>query len=214
MKDMSLPTQPVIEARNLQLVFPTDDGPVQALKDVNLALSAWKEASAPRAVERSGIPVTGGEVLLGASRDTAKTIPRATLWAGEGLRLNGLQIKAIPVKAVISVFIRNGVAAQAARRPGMQGADRVQQCCRQGLFKLRVKHLHRLAAWLEHRGLHDLSLRHDGGLPMGCKFHSADGSQQRSDRPVKVLLRSGRSKMWPQAQQAFAKAGSHRKDDR
>ena len=32
-------TNPVIEARNLQLVFQTGDGPVQALKDVNLVIN-------------------------------------------------------------------------------------------------------------------------------------------------------------------------------
>jgi NitT/TauT family transport system ATP-binding protein len=32
-------TSPVIEARNLQLVFTTNDGPVQALKDVNLTIN-------------------------------------------------------------------------------------------------------------------------------------------------------------------------------
>lgn len=32
-------TQAVIEARNLQLVFSTNDGPVQALKDVNLTIN-------------------------------------------------------------------------------------------------------------------------------------------------------------------------------
>ena len=32
-------TNPVIEARNLQLVFSTNDGPVQALKDVNLTIN-------------------------------------------------------------------------------------------------------------------------------------------------------------------------------
>ena len=32
-------TQPVIEAKNLQLVFQTNDGPVHALKDVNLTIN-------------------------------------------------------------------------------------------------------------------------------------------------------------------------------
>jgi NitT/TauT family transport system ATP-binding protein len=32
-------TSPVIEAKNLQLVFTTNDGPVQALKDVNLTIN-------------------------------------------------------------------------------------------------------------------------------------------------------------------------------
>ena len=32
-------TNPVIEAKNLQLVFSTNDGPVQALKDVNLTIN-------------------------------------------------------------------------------------------------------------------------------------------------------------------------------
>ena len=38
MKDTLTPS-PVIEARNLQLVFHTNDGPVQALKDVNLTIN-------------------------------------------------------------------------------------------------------------------------------------------------------------------------------
>lgn len=38
MKD-TLTRSPVIEARNLQLVFSTNDGPVQALKDVNLTIN-------------------------------------------------------------------------------------------------------------------------------------------------------------------------------
>ena len=39
MKDLLTPTSPVIEARNLNLVFPTNDGPVHALKDVNLTIN-------------------------------------------------------------------------------------------------------------------------------------------------------------------------------
>ncbi len=39
MKDTLNPPVPVIEARNLQLVFQTADGPVQALKDVNLVVN-------------------------------------------------------------------------------------------------------------------------------------------------------------------------------
>ena len=39
MKDTLAPASPVIEARNLQLVFQTNDGPVQALKDVNLTIN-------------------------------------------------------------------------------------------------------------------------------------------------------------------------------
>ncbi|GLS87185.1 sulfonate ABC transporter ATP-binding lipoprotein [Cypionkella aquatica] len=38
MKD-TVANSPVIEARNLQLVFQTNDGPVQALKDVNLTIN-------------------------------------------------------------------------------------------------------------------------------------------------------------------------------
>ena len=38
MKD-TLAISPVIEAKNLQLVFQTNDGPVQALKDVNLTIN-------------------------------------------------------------------------------------------------------------------------------------------------------------------------------
>ena len=39
MKDTLAAQLPVIEAKNLQLVFETNDGPVQALKDVNLAIN-------------------------------------------------------------------------------------------------------------------------------------------------------------------------------
>ena len=38
MKDTQNVTSPVIEARNLNLVFNTNDGPVHALKDVNLTI--------------------------------------------------------------------------------------------------------------------------------------------------------------------------------
>ena len=38
-RDMPPPTAPVIEARGVNLVFPTGDGPVQALKDVNLTIN-------------------------------------------------------------------------------------------------------------------------------------------------------------------------------
>ena len=39
MKDMELQQSAVIEARDLNLVFPTADGPVQALRDVNLTIN-------------------------------------------------------------------------------------------------------------------------------------------------------------------------------
>ena len=39
MKDTFTPTAPVIEARDLNLVFQTGDGPVHALKDVNLTIN-------------------------------------------------------------------------------------------------------------------------------------------------------------------------------
>ena len=39
MKDTITPTAPVIEARDLNLVFQTNDGPVHALKDVNLTIN-------------------------------------------------------------------------------------------------------------------------------------------------------------------------------
>ncbi len=39
MKAPHTPNSPVIEARNLNLVFPTNDGPVHALKDVNLSIN-------------------------------------------------------------------------------------------------------------------------------------------------------------------------------
>ena len=39
MKDTLTPKQPVIEARGVNLVFQTNDGPVQALKDINLVVN-------------------------------------------------------------------------------------------------------------------------------------------------------------------------------
>jgi NitT/TauT family transport system ATP-binding protein len=39
MTDRLNPTDPVVEARGVNLVFPTDDGPVHALKDVNLSIA-------------------------------------------------------------------------------------------------------------------------------------------------------------------------------
>ncbi|MES2667718.1 MAG: ABC transporter ATP-binding protein [Pseudomonadota bacterium] len=39
MKDTVVTGRPVVEARNLNLVFPTNDGPVHALKDVNLTIN-------------------------------------------------------------------------------------------------------------------------------------------------------------------------------
>ena len=39
MKDTITPSAPVIEARDLNLVFQTNDGPVHALKDVNLTIN-------------------------------------------------------------------------------------------------------------------------------------------------------------------------------
>jgi ABC-type glutathione transport system ATPase component len=39
MKDTLTPTAPVIDARDLNLVFQTGDGPVHALKDVNLSIN-------------------------------------------------------------------------------------------------------------------------------------------------------------------------------
>ncbi len=39
MKDTLIPIAPVIEAHNLNLVFQTNDGPVHALKDVNLSIN-------------------------------------------------------------------------------------------------------------------------------------------------------------------------------
>ena len=39
MKDTQTPRQVVIEARGVNLVFQTDDGPVQALRDVNLTVN-------------------------------------------------------------------------------------------------------------------------------------------------------------------------------
>ncbi len=39
---------PVISARNLELVFETNDGPVHALKDVNLGIGAGEFVSFTR----------------------------------------------------------------------------------------------------------------------------------------------------------------------
>ena len=45
LKDTGHADQPVIEAKELNLVFQTADGPVQALKDVNLSIGAGEFVS-------------------------------------------------------------------------------------------------------------------------------------------------------------------------
>ena len=50
MKDTTSATPPVIEARGLGLVFQTGDGPVHALKDVNLTHRAGRVRQLHRAV--------------------------------------------------------------------------------------------------------------------------------------------------------------------
>ena len=45
MKDTITPTAPAIEAHDLNLVFQTNDGPVHALKDVNLTINRGEVVS-------------------------------------------------------------------------------------------------------------------------------------------------------------------------
>ncbi len=76
-------TTPVIEARNLQLVFNTNDGPVQALKDVNLIInkgdfvsfigpSGCGKTTFLRAIAALETPTGGTLTVNGLSPDEAR----------------------------------------------------------------------------------------------------------------------------------------------
>jgi NitT/TauT family transport system ATP-binding protein len=82
-KDTLTSSAPVIEARNLNLVFQTADGPVQALKDVNLTIGAGEFVSfiGPsgcgkttflRAIAALETPTSGTLTVNGVSPDEAR----------------------------------------------------------------------------------------------------------------------------------------------
>jgi len=82
MKD-TLTSSPVIEARNLQLVFSTNDGPVHALKDVNLTInkgdfvsfigpSGCGKTTFLRAIAALEAPTGGTLTVNGLSPDEAR----------------------------------------------------------------------------------------------------------------------------------------------
>jgi NitT/TauT family transport system ATP-binding protein len=81
MKDMSL--APVIEVRGVNLVFPTADGPVQALKDVNLTVgkgdfvsfigpSGCGKTTFLRAIAALETPTSGSLTVNGLTPDAAR----------------------------------------------------------------------------------------------------------------------------------------------
>ena len=83
MKDTGHADQPVIEAKGLNLVFQTADGPVQALKDVNLTIGAGEFVSfiGPsgcgkttflRAIAALETPTSGSLTVNGMSPDEAR----------------------------------------------------------------------------------------------------------------------------------------------
>jgi NitT/TauT family transport system ATP-binding protein len=82
-KDTLAATAPVIEAKGLNLVFQTADGPVQALKDVNLAIGAGEFVSfiGPsgcgkttflRAIAALEVPTSGTLTVNGMTPDAAR----------------------------------------------------------------------------------------------------------------------------------------------
>ena len=83
MKDTLAAQPPVIEAKNLQLVFETNDGPVQALKDVNLAInrgefvsfigpSGCGKTTLLRAIAALETPTSGSLTVNGMSPEEAR----------------------------------------------------------------------------------------------------------------------------------------------
>ena len=83
MKDTLAAQLPVIEAKNLQLVFETNDGPVQALKDVNLAInrgefvsfigpSGCGKTTLLRAIAALETPTRGSLTVNGMSPEEAR----------------------------------------------------------------------------------------------------------------------------------------------
>ena len=102
MKDTLTPSAPVIEARDLNLVFQTGDGPVHALKDVNLSInrgefvsfigpSGCRKTTFLRAIAALETPTGGTLTVNGMKRHAgwrtkAKardfTAPRPVVWTG------------------------------------------------------------------------------------------------------------------------------------
>ena len=83
MKDTLTPKQPVIEARGVNLVFQTNDGPVQALKDVDLTVnrgefisfigpSGCGKTTLLRAIAALETPTGGTLMVNGMSPDQAR----------------------------------------------------------------------------------------------------------------------------------------------
>ena len=83
MKDTLAAQLPVIEAKNLQLEFETNDGPVQALKDVNLAInrgefvsfigpSGCGKTTLLRAIAALETPTSGSLTVNGMSPEEAR----------------------------------------------------------------------------------------------------------------------------------------------
>ncbi len=83
MKDTLSPTPPIIQAQNLNLVFSTNDGPVQALKDVNLTInkgefvsfigpSGCGKTTFLRAIAALETPTGGTLTVNGMSPDAAR----------------------------------------------------------------------------------------------------------------------------------------------
>ena len=82
MKDM-IHTPPIIQAQNLNLVFATNDGPVQALKDVNLTInkgefvsfigpSGCGKTTLLRAIAALETPTSGALTVNGMTPDKAR----------------------------------------------------------------------------------------------------------------------------------------------
>ena len=83
MKDTASAVQPVIEARGLNLVFQTNDGPVQALRDINLTVnrgefvsfigpSGCGKTTLLRAIAALEVPTGGVLTVNGMAPDQAR----------------------------------------------------------------------------------------------------------------------------------------------